>query len=176
MRRLIFMAVAWTACAHARANLDEMPAQVEARYGAGTEVAARAEYLARDRNFKRAINVREFSHEGYKIFVTFDTGRSVSETFARLDGKPLGENEIAAFLKQNDFGQKWQEQQVDASAALQVIQKTTDAKTRDALRDSMVMRQWKLGDSLCATYYGGGTLVVETSASHVFRKGPIITL
>jgi hypothetical protein len=90
---------------HIQANLGETEAQIETRYGKSKEELTP---VTPDLKLQEPTTFH-YSKGDYNIEVTFLKGLSVSEKYARIDGKPFAEKEFNQFFDANNFGSKWNE-------------------------------------------------------------------
>jgi hypothetical protein len=97
VKQLIALVLAlWIIASSASANLGENSERIEDRYG--TIVQRRL----RDDGTVSVV----YTKGRYLYMVTFANSRSISESYSRVNGKDLSEDEIENFLKANS-GAKW---------------------------------------------------------------------
>jgi hypothetical protein len=88
--------------ANSQARIDENPDQLVARYGQPiSEVDQKREGV------KIPLSYVVFQKGGYEIDVTISDGKSVSETFKKLNGNPLTFSEVGILLVANSQGHDW---------------------------------------------------------------------
>ena len=89
--------------ATAQARLGENPDQLVARYGQPL-----SENDQKPNGDKIALADVIFQKGGFRIEVTVTDGISVKEVYSKLNGNPLGINEVRALLTDNAQGYDWQ--------------------------------------------------------------------
>jgi hypothetical protein len=130
-RRVIAFAAAFVFLGSAQARLGETEGQIAARYG--NPIA-----LLPTRGGEPGVT-RCYSAEGFIVSVTFVSGNSVREIFAKPDRSKIGAAEIHAALKTNARDSAWKpEELVSANAPITGVQKwrTTDQNERVAFYDA----------------------------------------
>ena len=115
----------------ASAQLGEMQAQMEARYGKGKELPPPPSNTLPGLEESPKLVTRIYTDGDYTIAASFFRGKCAREDYTRTDGRELAQKEIQTLLNVNRLGSRWRE---------------IDPDINDA-------RMWKLSDGGASALY-----------------------